>query len=319
MVHAIILEYYRTIYPQRFPITFQDAFVTYLNKLIEYNENMEHSIYRHSHLESLRKTSDYFEVQNIETNVKRQNNPHYLVQQDILQITQFQYKFFQNIILNEDIIPQIRVYSQFLPKFYRFNYQLLWEEQNQAAFKNVPQALTNTELLPFIIHEDIKHPFFIDRTKLHTLFFEIMLFDTHFLFEQSETSDSRHYRSYDKTFENHYYEYDTTTPQAEQIGTFQTEQIETLHDPQDTFHGTHQILNELLKPTQQNQKTLTLDNTSTVSNKNNTDTHEANTDTHSFTVTTDSNISNNPTREIQHNNTDNENSSQQNDAAVTCT
>ena len=42
--------------------------------------------------------------------------------------------------------------------------------------------------------------------------------------------------------ENPFYDYDIKTPK--------TEQIETRHDPQDTFHDTHQIVNKLLGTTQ---------------------------------------------------------------------
>ena len=90
-------------------------------------------------LENLDKTQ-FFELQDIETNLKRQNNPHYWLQQDILQIIQFQYRFFQNIILNEDIIPQINNYSQFLLKFFRFKYHFIREEQDQAAFKKTSDS-----------------------------------------------------------------------------------------------------------------------------------------------------------------------------------
>ena len=51
--------YYRTIHPQSFPIPIKFVLITYLNKLIEQNENLEHTIYRPSHLESLRKKGDY--------------------------------------------------------------------------------------------------------------------------------------------------------------------------------------------------------------------------------------------------------------------
>ena len=44
----------------------------------------------------------------------------------------------------------------------------------------------------------------------------------------------------------------------------------TDHDSQDIFHDTHQIVTELLGPTQQYQNTLTLDHTATVPDKNNT-------------------------------------------------
>ena len=72
---------------------------------------LEHLLYRLSHLEYLREKSKYFEVHDIETKIKHQNNPHIWLQQDILQITHFQYRFCKNIILNEDIVPQIEAYS----------------------------------------------------------------------------------------------------------------------------------------------------------------------------------------------------------------
>ena len=73
------------------------------------------------------------------------------------------------------------LYSQLLMKFFRFNYQLLWEEQDQPAFKNFPQALTHTEHLPFIIHHENKHPLCRDPTKLHVQYFESISYDTNFL------------------------------------------------------------------------------------------------------------------------------------------
>ena len=88
--------------------------------------------------------------------------------------------------------------------FFRFNYQLLWEEQDQAAFRNFPQTLTHTELLHFIIYEDNKHPFSIDPTQVHIPYFENISFDHYFRVEQFETSDSRPNISSDTTIENPY-------------------------------------------------------------------------------------------------------------------
>ena len=59
----------------------------------------------------------------------RHDNPHYWLQRDILQIKHFQYRFFNNIILTDDTIPQVKMFTQFLLKFLRFNYQLLWEQK----------------------------------------------------------------------------------------------------------------------------------------------------------------------------------------------
>ena len=101
----------------------------------------------------------YFDVPDIDTKIIRHNIPHYWLQQDLSQVTNFQYRFVQNIILDDDTIPQIKIFSHFLLKFFRFNYQLLWEQKDQNAYVNFPQVLTDTELLPLIIRNDFKHPF----------------------------------------------------------------------------------------------------------------------------------------------------------------
>ena len=95
-----------------------------MDKLIEHDENLDTPVYLPSHLESLKEKHEYFEVPDLETKILRHNNPHYWLQ-DILQIRQFQYRFFQNIILNGDTVPQTKVFSPFLLKFFRFNYQLI--------------------------------------------------------------------------------------------------------------------------------------------------------------------------------------------------
>ena len=91
---------------------------------MENDENLDTQVYLPSHLESLKEKHGYFEVPDLETKRSRHNNPHYWLQQDILQTKQFQYRFFQIIILNEDTVPQLKVFSHFLLKFFRFNYQL---------------------------------------------------------------------------------------------------------------------------------------------------------------------------------------------------
>ena len=52
----------------------------------------------------------------------RYHDPHFWLQQDIFQIEQFQYRFFQNIMLIEDTVPQMKIFSHFLLKLFRFNY-----------------------------------------------------------------------------------------------------------------------------------------------------------------------------------------------------
>ena len=88
-----------------------------MQKLIEFNENQNTPLYRPSHLEDLKHKSEYFEVPDLETRMQRHDNPHYWLQQDILQVKNFQYRFFNNITLTDDTIPQVKVFTQFLLKF----------------------------------------------------------------------------------------------------------------------------------------------------------------------------------------------------------
>ena len=86
----------RTIHPQNLTLSIQDVFTTYIDKLIEHNENLDRPQYRPSLLESLKEKAIYFDVRDIDTKIIRHNNPHYWLQQDLLQVTNFQYSFFQN-------------------------------------------------------------------------------------------------------------------------------------------------------------------------------------------------------------------------------
>ena len=85
-----------------------------MDKLIEHNENLDTALHLPSDLESRNKKHDFFEVPDLETNIQRPDNPHYGLQQYMLQSKQFQYRFFQNIILNEDTVPQIKIFSHLL-------------------------------------------------------------------------------------------------------------------------------------------------------------------------------------------------------------
>ena len=105
--------YYRTIHPQNFKLSIQDVFITYMEKLIGFNKNKDTPLYLPSHLNDLKHKSEYFEVPYLKTRIQRHDNPHYWLQQDILQVKNFQYSFFYIITLNEDTIPQIKVFSQF--------------------------------------------------------------------------------------------------------------------------------------------------------------------------------------------------------------
>ena len=142
--------FYRTIHPQNITLSIQDSFRTYMQNLIEFNKNQDKPLYRLSHLQELRHRSEYFEVPDLDTKVQRHDNSHYWPQRDILQ-KKIRNRFFNNIILTDDTIPQVKIFTQFLLKFLRFNYQLLWGQKDQQAYINFPQILTHTELLPYII------------------------------------------------------------------------------------------------------------------------------------------------------------------------
>ena len=163
-----------------------------MDKLIKHNENIDTPVFLPSQPESLKGKHEFFEVPDLETKISRHKNPQYWLQQDIVQIKQFQYRFFQNIILNEDTVPQIKVFSHFLLKFFRLNYQLIWEQQDQNAYINFPQVLTEHEILSFKINTN-KHLLYRDTTSFNITYFELINFDTNLLIEQSETSDNRPY------------------------------------------------------------------------------------------------------------------------------
>ena len=105
--------YYRTIHLQTITLSIQDVFITSMEKLIEFIENQDTPLYPPSHLDDLKHKSDYFYVPDLETRIQRHDNPHYWLQQDILQVKNFQYRFFYNITLNEDTIPQVKDFTQF--------------------------------------------------------------------------------------------------------------------------------------------------------------------------------------------------------------
>ena len=136
-------------------------------------------------METSKEKADYFDVPDIDTTTKRNNNTHYWLQQDILQSTTFQTKFFQNVILNDDTLPQIKLFSHFLLNYFRFKYQLLWEPKYQNAYINFPHVLTKIGLLPFIIVNDFKHSLYKDLTTFPIPYFEHIILKPAFLVEQS--------------------------------------------------------------------------------------------------------------------------------------
>ena len=168
-----------------------------MQKLIEFNENRDTPLNYPSHLQKLKHRSEYFEVPEIDTKVQRHDNPHYWLQRDILQTKNFQYRFFNNIILTDDTIPQVKIFTQFLLKFLRCNYQLLWEQKDQQAYINLSQLLTHIELLPYNIKNENKHLQYRNLTSFNVTRFEQINLDHNFLLEHSETSDNRPFITFD--------------------------------------------------------------------------------------------------------------------------
>ena len=60
---------YRTIQPQNIVLSIQDVFITYMDKLIEQNENLDKPVYLPSHLECLKEKHEYFDVPDLETKI----------------------------------------------------------------------------------------------------------------------------------------------------------------------------------------------------------------------------------------------------------
>ena len=162
-------------------------------KLIEFNENQDTPLYPPSHLEDLKHKSEYFEVPDLEARIQRYENPHYWLQQDILQVKNFQYRFLVILPLLTTLILKLKSSLNFLLKFFRFNYFLLWEQQDQQASIHFPQILTQTELLPYIIKNEYRHLHYRDPTSFNTTYFEQINLDHNFITDYSETSDNRPY------------------------------------------------------------------------------------------------------------------------------
>ena len=300
--------FYTTIHPQNITLSIQDVFYTYMQKLIEFNEHQDTPLYRPSHLQELKHLSEYFEVPDLDTKVQRHDNPHYWLQRDILQIKHFQLKFFTKIILTDDTIPQVKIFTQFLLKFLRFNYQLLWEQKDQKAYINFPQALTHIELLPYIINNENKHLHYIDLTSLNVTHFEQINLDHNFVLEHSETSDNRPYTTSDTSHTTtHKEQTSNTQPSYIRQQSEQSEQSEQESPTQETLVNLFQNpvltqeqplyppLSQVSDTQQPNpSETNTIHNTSEFS-------EETVQNTRSFTITDDSNLITIPTHNITQN------------------
>ena len=281
--------FYRTIHPQNITLSLQDVFRTYMQKLIEFNENQDTPLYRPSHLQELRHRSEYFEVPDLDTKVQTHDNPHYWLQRDILQIKNFQYRFFNNIIFTDDTLPQVKIFTHFLLKFLRFNYQLLWEQKDQQAYINFPQILTHIELLPYIIKNENKHLHYRDLKSFSVTHFKQINLEHNFLLEHAETSDNRPFITSDTSPE--------TTPEE------QTSNVEHLYTRQQSEQSEQETITNLFQnsdPPQEQPLYPPLSQISDIQQPNPSETttihdtsefsEETVQNTRSFTITDDSNL-----------------------------
>ena len=126
-----IQTYRRTINPINLQIPNKEVFYVFLNRVKEYILALENPKYSPNALEELERYIHNFEVDDIERLVTTQNNPHHWLEADILRIQNFLYHYFKDITLDEQTKAQTKVISLFLRKYFRFNYQLLWSEQDQ--------------------------------------------------------------------------------------------------------------------------------------------------------------------------------------------
>ena len=302
--------FYRTIHPQNITLSIQEVFHTYMQKLIEFNEHQDTPLYRPSHLQELKHLSEYFEVPDLDTKVQRHDNPHYWLQRDILQIKHFQFKFFTKIILTDDTIPQVKIFTHFLLKFLRFNYQLLWEQKDQQAYINFPKALTHIELLPYIINNQNKHLHYIDLTSLNVTHFEQINLDHNFVLEHSETSDNRPYTTSDTSHTTtHKKQTSNTQPSYLRQQSEQSEQSEQESPTQETLVNLFQKPDSPPRQPQLQVSDIQLPNPSETNTIHNTSelSEETVQNTRSFTITDDSNLILVPTHTITQNEITNQN------------
>ena len=208
----------------------------------------------------------------------------------------FQYRFFNNIILTDDTIPQVKIFTQFLLKFLRFNYQLLLEQKDQQAYINFPQILTHTDILPYIKKNEYKHLHYRDLTSFNVTHFEQINLYHNFLLEHSETADNRPFITSDTSPE--------TTPQE------QTSNVEPLCTRQQSEQSEQEALTNFFQNSNPPQE-QPLSQVSDIQQPNPSETatfqdtsefsEETVRNTRSFTITDDSNLIQIPTHHITQN------------------
>ena len=186
--------YRRTINPINLQIHIKDVFYAFLNQVREFNLSLDTPKYSPNARQEIERYIHNFEVEGMETIVTSQDNPYHWLQIDIIQIQSFLYHYLKDITLNEQSIPQIKLISSFLRKFFRFNHQLIRSEKDQAAFTAFTTHFTADERLPFIINKRNEHPYFFQPDKITKLTTYFISFDLRLITENNLIDDNRPYR-----------------------------------------------------------------------------------------------------------------------------
>ena len=183
----------RTINPINLQVPIKQVFHAFLNNVKDHNLAQEIPKFSRNALDDLQRYIDNFDVEIIERLVNPEDNPHHWLQADILRIQNFIYHYFKDLTLNDQTIPQIKVISLFLRKYFRFNYQLLWSQKDQSAFTAFPNHFTLDECLPFIISEQNEHPYFHKPQSITKQTLDYIRFDPLLITENDLFADNRPY------------------------------------------------------------------------------------------------------------------------------
>ena len=106
---------------------------------------MEISMFKGSSIDALRNRAHNFHIQDIEAKVIIQDNPNHWLQEDIIQIQQFHYRLIEGFEIKPDTKEEVKIWSAFLFKFFRHNYQLVWNPQDKDPYGNLSTELDKIE------------------------------------------------------------------------------------------------------------------------------------------------------------------------------
>ena len=197
-------------------------------------------------------------------------------------------------------------------KFFRFNYQILWEKQDQQAYTNFPQILTPTELLPYIIKNEHKHEQYRNPTSFNTQHFDQIHLDHIFITDFSETSDNRPYLETNTSYETSTEQQPPTLlPQFSRHNITQQEQddvVNLFQNPElPELNPLYPQISQIPNLQQINpSEIITTQNTSDLSDVTE-QTEQTVQNTQSFTITNDSNLLQIPTHNITSEDNSNQN------------